>query len=83
MRQLLSENIISLAGHLSVFKREPVCVEHWRFLLLNYRGREKNAIHTSWEHIENRAARRAGDLALNARATAFVDDEGLVSRDSG
>ncbi len=47
------------------------------FLLLNYRGREKNAIHEGWEHIE---IVLPGEPETNARAWRCCRDEGLVSR---
>ncbi|ELO86808.1 hypothetical protein SEEE5646_23443, partial [Salmonella enterica subsp. enterica serovar Enteritidis str. 50-5646] len=55
---------------------EPVCVEHWRFSVIElpWPG-EKRYPHEGWEHIE--IVLPGEPETLNARALALLSDEGL------
>ena len=56
--------------------REPLCVAHWRFTLIElpWPG-EKRYPHEGWEHIEIVLEGEPG--ALNTRALNLLSDEGL------
>ncbi|ENZ1851365.1 VOC family protein [Salmonella enterica] len=74
--ELLSENIIN-GRPICLFKlHEPVCVEHWRFSVIElpWPG-EKRYPHEGWEHIE--IVLPGEPETLNARALALLSDEGL------
>lgn len=74
--KLLSENIIN-GRPICLFKlHEPVCVEHWRFSVIElpWPG-EKRYPHEGWEHIE--IVLPGEPETLNARALALLSDEGL------
>ena len=73
---LLSENIIN-GRPICLFKlREPVCVAHWQFSVveLPWPG-EKRYPHEGWEHIE--IVLPGEPETLNARALALLSDDGL------
>lgn len=73
---LLSENIIN-GRPICLFKLDqPVCVEHWRFTVveLPWPG-EKRYPHEGWEHIE--IVLPGGPEKLNARALDLLSDAGL------
>lgn len=73
---LLSENIIN-GRPICLFKLDqPVCVEHWRFTVveLPWPG-EKRYPHEGWEHIE--IVLPGEPAALNARALDLLSDAGL------
>lgn len=73
---LLSENIIN-GRPICLFKLdEPVCVEHWRFTVveLPWPG-EKRYPHEGWEHIE--IVLPGEPETLNARALDLLSDAGL------
>lgn len=74
--ELLSENIIN-GRPICLFKlREPVCVAHWKFTVIElpWPG-EKRYPHEGWEHIE--IVLPGAPETLNARALALLADEGL------
>ncbi|NIG76707.1 VOC family protein [Klebsiella sp. Ap-873] len=73
---LLSENIIN-GRPICLFKLdEPVCVEHWRFTVveLPWPG-EKRYPHEGWEHVE--IVLPGEPATLNARALDLLSDAGL------
>ncbi|MFB5743519.1 VOC family protein [Cedecea sp. P7760] len=73
---LLSENVIN-GRPICLFKLdEPVCVEHWRFTVveLPWPG-EKRYPHEGWEHIE--IVLPGEPETLNARALDLLSDAGL------
>ncbi|WP_312691619.1 VOC family protein [Kosakonia sp.] len=74
--ELLSENVIN-GRPICLFKlREPVCVAHWQFdvIELPWPG-EKRYPHEGWEHIE--IVLPGAPETLNARALELIADEGL------
>lgn len=75
--ELLSQSIIN-GRPICLFKlREPVCVAHWRFSVveLPWPG-EKRYPHEGWEHIE--IVLPGDPQTLSARALALLSDEGLA-----
>lgn len=75
--ELLSQSIIN-GRPICLFKlREPVCVAHWRFSVveLPWPG-EKRYPHEGWEHIE--IVLPGDPETLSARALALLSDEGLA-----
>ncbi|WP_312739679.1 VOC family protein [Cedecea neteri] len=73
---LLSENIIN-GRPICLFKLDdPVCVEHWRFTVveLPWPG-EKRYPHEGWEHVE--IVLPGEPETLNARALDLLSDAGL------
>lgn len=74
--ELFSEKHIN-GRPVCLFKlREPVCVAHWRFTVveLPWPG-EKRYPHEGWEHIE--IVLPGAPETLSARALALLSDEGL------
>ena len=75
--ELLSQSIIN-GRPICLFKlREPVCVAHWRFSVIElpWPG-EKRYPHEGWEHIE--IVLPGDPQTLSARALALLSDEGLA-----
>lgn len=75
--ELLSENIINGRPICLFTLREPVCVAHWRFQVveLPWPG-EKRYPHEGWEHVE--IVLPGDPQTLNARALALLSDRGLA-----